>query len=113
VEKGVDILLVVIDPSQESILLAQKVSELGKQVDKPVYYVLNRIADRETEQFILNSIDREKVIAIIRENREISISGLAGNELDMHVEGIKEIADLLESQKKARVKATRMSEPAG
>jgi len=105
VETGVDILLVVIDPSQESILLAKKISELGQQVDKPVYYILNRVTDQETKDFLLNSIDREKVIAIIQENKEIFIFGLAGNEFNMDVEGIKEIADMLESKKKARVKA--------
>jgi CO dehydrogenase maturation factor len=104
VEKGVDILLVVIDPSRESILLAEKVSELGRQVDKPAYYILNRIADQETEELLLNSIDREKVIAIIPENKGIFISGLAGNEFNMDVKGIREIADMLESEKKASVK---------
>jgi len=104
IETGVDILLVIIDPSQESILLAKKISELGRQVDKPVYYILNRIADQETKEFLLNSIDREKVIAIIPENKEIFISGLAGNEFNMDVEGINEIADMLESKKKAEVK---------
>ena len=104
VEKGADILFVVIDPSRESILLAEKISELGRQVDKPVYYILNRIADQETEELLLNSIDREKVIAIIPENKEIFISGLAGSEFNMDVKGIREIADMLESEKKARVK---------
>jgi len=107
IETGVDILFVIIDPSQESILLAKKISELGRQVDKPVYYILNRIADQETKEFLLNSIDREKVIAIIPENKEIFISGLTGNEFNMDVEGIKEIADMLESKKKAEVKATK------
>jgi len=44
------------------------------------------------------------VIAIIPENKEIFISGLAGNEFNMDVKGIREIADMLESKKKARVK---------
>jgi CO dehydrogenase maturation factor len=105
VEKGVDILLVVIDPSRESILLAEKVSELGRQVGKPVYYILNRIADQETKGLLLNSIAREKVIAIIPENKGIFLSGLAGNEFNMDVKGIREIADMLESKKEARAKA--------
>jgi len=105
VEKGVDILLVIVDPSHESVLLAKKISELGQQVDKPVYYILNRVSDQETKDLLMNSIDREKVITIIPENKEIFISGLAGNEFNMDVEGIKEIADMLESKKKARVKA--------
>jgi CO dehydrogenase maturation factor len=105
VEKGVDILLVIIDPSRESILLAEKISELGQQVDKPVYYILNRINDQETQDLLMNAIDREKVIAIIPENKEIFMSGLAGNEFNMKVDGIKEIVDMLESKKEARVKA--------
>jgi len=104
VEKGVDILFVVVDPSRESILLAKKISDLGRQVGKPVHYILNRIADQETQDILMNSIDREKVIAIIPENKEIFISGLTGNEFDMDVEGIKEIADMLESKKKAEIK---------
>ncbi len=107
VEKGVDILLVIVDPSQESILLAKKISELGRQVDKPVYYILNRIGDQETQDFLMNAIDKERVIAIIPENKEIFISGLTGNEFNMDVEGIKEIADMLESIREAKVKAAK------
>jgi CO dehydrogenase maturation factor len=109
VEKGVDILLAVIDPSRESVLLANKISELGQQVDKPVYYILNRISDQETKDLLMNSIDGERVIAVIPENKEIFISGLAGNEFNMDVEGIKEIADMLESIKKARVEAIKIN----
>ncbi len=100
VEKGVDTLLAVIDPSQESILLAKKISKLGEQVGKPVYYILNRIASREVEEFLRNSIDKDSVIATIPENEDIFISGLAGNEFDVEVEGVRQIADLLESEKK-------------
>jgi CO dehydrogenase maturation factor len=107
VEKGVDLLLVIVDPSRESVLLAKKISELGQQVDKPVYYILNRISDQETKDILMNSIDRERVIAVIPENKEIFMSGLAGNEFNMDVEGIKEIADMLESIKEAGVKATK------
>ena len=109
VEKGVDILLVVIDPSRESILLAKKISELGQQVGKPVYYILNRISNQETKDLLMNSIDGEKVIAFIPENKEIFMSGLAGSEFDMDVEGIEKIANMLESIKKARVQAAKIN----
>jgi len=102
VETGVDILIVIIDPSRESILLGQKIRELGQQANKPVYYVLNRIADQKTADFLLSSIDREKVIATIPEKKEISISGLFGSELNVDVEGIKEIANMLESKKEGK-----------
>jgi len=106
VEKGVDSLVVVIEPSKDSILLAQKISDLGKQINKPTYYVLNKV-DRETEKLLLDSVDKEKVIAIIHENKDVFMSCLYGNELTISLEGIKEIADRLESEKrKAIIKST-------
>jgi CO dehydrogenase maturation factor len=105
VEKGVDIIFIIIDPSRESILLAEKVSGLGWQLDKPVYYILNRVTDPETEKLLLNSVDKEKVVAIIPEDKGIFIAGLTGSEFNMDIKGIKEIADMLESIKKAKVKA--------
>jgi len=105
VEKGVDLLVVIIDPSRDSILLAQKISDLGKQVNKPTYYVLNRV-NRETEKLLRDSVDKEKVIAIIHENKDVFMSCLSGNELTISLEGIKEIADRIEFEKrKATVKS--------
>jgi CO dehydrogenase nickel-insertion accessory protein CooC1 len=54
----------------------------------------------------MNSIAKDKVIATIPENKEIFLSGLAGNEFSKDFEGIREIADMLESMKKTGVKAT-------
>jgi CO dehydrogenase maturation factor len=107
VEKGVDVLLVIVDPSQESILLANKVSELGRQAEKPVYYVLNRVGSQETRDFLMNAIDKERVIAIVPENKEIFMSGLTGREFNMDVDGIWEIADTLESIRWAQSKAAK------
>lgn len=99
VEKGVDSLIVIIEPSKDSILLAQKISDLGRQVNKPTYLVLNRV-NHESEKLLLESIDTKRVIAIIPENRDVFMSGLAGKELKISFEGIKQIADRLESEKR-------------
>jgi CO dehydrogenase maturation factor len=102
VDKGVDLLIVIIDPSRDSILLAQKISILGKQLEKPTYYVLNRV-NRETEKLLLDSVDKEKVIAVIHENKDVLMSCLAGNELTISLEGIREIADRSESEKRKKI----------
>jgi CO dehydrogenase maturation factor len=99
VERGVDSLVVVIEPSKDSILLAQKISDLGKQLGKPTYLVLNRV-NHESEMLLLESIDKEKVIAVIPENRDVFMSGLAGKELKISFEGIKQIADKLEFEER-------------
>jgi CO dehydrogenase maturation factor len=97
-ERGVDILLAVVDPSQESILLARKISKLGDQVGKPVYCILNKV-NHETEGFLSDSLGNEKVISAIPENKEIFISGLKGEELDLSLEGVKKIADKVLNEK--------------
>ena len=99
VEKGVDSLVVVIEPSRDSILLAQKISDLGKQLGKPTHLVLNRV-DHGSEKLLLELIDKKRVEAVIPENRDVFISGLAGKELKISFEGIKQIADRLESEKR-------------
>jgi CO dehydrogenase maturation factor len=99
VEKGVDSLVVVIEPSKDSILLAQKISDLGKQLGKPTYLVLNRV-NKDLEKLLLESVDKEKVVAIIPESRDVFMAGLAGKEIKISFDGIKQIADRLESEKR-------------
>ena len=107
VEKGIDILVVIVDPTQESILLAKKISGLGQQVDRPVYYVLNRVGNQETRDFLMSAIGKERVVAIVPENKEIFMSGLTGSEFNMDVDGIKEIADMLESMRAAQSEVSK------
>jgi len=95
VDKGCDIILVVIDPSQESIKLAKRVSEMAKAINKRFYYVLNKI-DEETKEVLLKSVDKNKVIAAIANDKRIFKSCLNGEELDFKVKEIGKLADFLE-----------------
>ena len=54
------------------------------------------------EDFLLNSIDQDKVIAVVRENKEIFMSGLTGSDFSVDVDGIKRIADMLQSGEKCK-----------
>ena len=99
VEKGCDIILAVIDPSMESILLADKISKLGQEVNKPVYYVLSKV-NKEIEKYILKAVDKSKVVAIIPEDKNIFKSNLTGTELNFKVKGINELADLFKIDNK-------------
>jgi CO dehydrogenase maturation factor len=94
VEKGVDLLLNVIDPSQESILLAERILKFGEQSGKPVYCILNKV-DSKTREILLDSLGSEAVLSVIPEDKRIFMSGLRGEELHFSNEGIKKIADFL------------------
>jgi CO dehydrogenase maturation factor len=95
VEAGCDLLLMAIDPSQESIRLAEKVTKISESAGKPLYYVLNK-TDDETARFLLDSVDRNKVVSVIPEDKRVFRNCLVGEALDFGLKGIGELADFLE-----------------
>jgi len=94
VEKGCDAIFAVIEPSFESIRLASKISKLGEQVDKPVYYLLNKVTDL-SRKIMLESIDKSKVKAVVPEDIDIVKTGLIGAELDLDLNSIRTLADFV------------------
>jgi CO dehydrogenase maturation factor len=94
VERGCDLILAVVEPSLESIRLAEKIAAMAEGIDKLVYYVLNKVDD-ETKDLLLKALDSTKVIAAISRDEQIFRYSLEGRELDLKVEGIGELADFL------------------
>ncbi len=94
VDKGCDLILVVVEPSQESIKLAQKIAKMGESIDKKVLYVLNKIDD-QIEGTISKSLDKSKILASVPKDGRIFTYGLEGRELDFELEEIREIVDYL------------------
>jgi CO dehydrogenase maturation factor len=95
VDKGCDTILIVIDPSHESIKLANKITKLAKSINKRFFYVLNRV-EEDAKKFILASIDKDKVIAILSVNKIILNRCLKGEKLDFKITEIVNLVDLLE-----------------
>jgi CO dehydrogenase maturation factor len=95
VEAGCDLILMVIDPSQESIRLAEKVNKIAGDAGKPLYYVLNK-TDDEIAKFLLDSVDQNKVVSVIPADKKIFRNCLAGEALDFELKGVGELADFLE-----------------
>ena len=96
VEHGCDLILSVVDPSYESILLSKNIDAIAKGMGKPVYFVLNK-ADDDTEGVMSKSLDRDKVAAAIPTNKDIFNACLSGEEIDMELREIEELADVLEA----------------
>ena len=96
VEESCDLVLTVIDPTEESIRLAGRISHITEQIDKELHYVLNKV-DERTESILLEKVGREKVVAAIPRDSRIFECCLAGEELDFTVDGIGDVADMLVS----------------
>ena len=94
IEAGCDAILAVLDPSFESILLSKKIAEISEKINKPLYFVLNRVDD-ERKAAMMESLDGSRVAAAIPETEEIFRAGLAGEEFDFAVAEVEGLADLL------------------
>jgi len=94
VASGADIILMVLDPSYESIKLSEKICMMANEANKSVYFVLNKIDDNLAVK-MLNKLGKTRVIAQIPFNQSIQEKGLSGEELDMKVSGLEEIANFV------------------
>ena len=91
VDRYADVILMVVDPSYESIRLSEKVSDMGKTLGKPVYLILNKV-DKDQADMIKASIrDKGSVIAEIPNEPEIMMAGLKGEALDMDLPEVETV----------------------
>jgi len=94
VERGCDLILAVVEPSQESIRLAEKIAEMAESIDKRVYYVLNKV-DEETKETLSRSLNGSKVLAAIPKDERIFKACLKGEELNLELKEIGRLADFI------------------
>lgn len=81
IEKSVDAILMVIDPSYESLRLSEKVAELSGSISKPIFFILNKV-DESNEQFMRETIGyQHAVIAAVPADSALSLAGLRGEEI--------------------------------
>lgn len=95
VDKDFDLILVIVDPSYESLKLSKKFDEFGAQCGCRVYFVLNKVEPDIMEE-MLASVNCANVVAEIPERREIFKASLKGEELDFELNEIKKLAEFLE-----------------
>lgn len=95
VDEFADVIIMVVDPSYESIHLSEKVCDMCRAFGKPVYIVINK-ADEAQEKLIRETIrDRDAVIAVIRPDAGIMEAGLKGEPLSVDIPAVRTIADKL------------------
>ncbi|MBQ1549291.1 MAG: ATP-binding protein, partial [Clostridia bacterium] len=81
VDKFADAILMVADPSYESIMLTDKITEMAETFGKPVYIVLNKV-DADQEAMMRETIkNSDKIIAALPADKGILAAGLKGEAL--------------------------------
>lgn len=92
-DRFADVILMVIDPSYESIRLSEKVYDMAQALDKPVYFILNK-ADAEQAEITKAALrEKEAVIAVIPADPQIMMAGLKGVALELEMPAINAVID--------------------
>lgn len=76
-----DAILMIVDPSYESLKLSAKIGEIGKALGKPVYYVLNKVTEKSEAAMKAKIAEPENIVAVIPAKDDLLEQGLLGEEL--------------------------------
>jgi CO dehydrogenase maturation factor len=94
VASGVDVILMVLDPSYESIRLSEKISAMAKEAHKSVRFVLNKM-DKATADKISAKIGKENIVGFVPFSTSIQEKGLSGEELDTATSDIGDVTSFV------------------
>ncbi|MBQ6456146.1 MAG: P-loop NTPase [Mogibacterium sp.] len=94
-DRFADVILMIIDPSFESIHLSGKIYDMGRSLEKPVYFILNKVSEEQAEMVKEAVRDKEAVIASVPSDPAILMAGLKGDALDADVPEIRKVTDQL------------------
>ncbi|HOJ97326.1 MAG TPA: P-loop NTPase [Methanospirillum sp.] len=90
IEEGADAVLMVLDPSYESVLLAQKAADMTASMNLPMYFVLNKVTPEISNQ-MRKDLPADKIIGEIPMNQNLLSAGLTGKDIASSAQSIMPI----------------------
>lgn len=94
-----DLILAVIDPSYESIHMAERTREIAQATGIEAYFVLNKVDERSREA-MEKGLDPDRVIGTIPLNDELFLQNLSGEPLDLEQTPVGTICDFITAYRK-------------
>ncbi|MCR4611102.1 MAG: AAA family ATPase [Lachnospiraceae bacterium] len=94
-DNAVEAILMVVDPSYESIKLSCKIEEIATKINKPIYYVINKTPDDMIQTVKEGIKSSDKICGVINDELSIKSAGLKGEELSVNNDTINSIIDKL------------------
>ncbi|MDK9706425.1 MAG: AAA family ATPase [Desulforhopalus sp.] len=80
IDKNCDLVLCIVDPSYESIEMADRARQIARGAGVETYFILNKVDD-EVRPVMTQGLDRQRIIAEIPRNGEIFHQNLTGQPL--------------------------------
>ncbi len=94
-DNSVDGILMIVDPSFESLRLSAKIADLSTSIGKPIWFCLNKVTE-ETVQMMEEEVGKHgAIIGRMPLDHDLGLAGLTGTELQMTIAPISEMAQFL------------------
>jgi CO dehydrogenase maturation factor len=77
IDKNCDLVFCIVDPSYESIQMADRARQIAKGAGVQTYFILNKVDD-DVLEVMVKGLDPQRIIAEIPRNDEISLQNLMG-----------------------------------
>jgi CO dehydrogenase maturation factor len=90
-----DAVLMVVDPSYESLKLSEKIGELCEQGGHPLFYVLNKVTEKNLPVLEAKIAHPEKIACRLPMQEELLDAGLSGDTLDGAYPEIRSLVEAL------------------
>ena len=97
VDQGADAILMIVDPSFESLRLAEKVGDMAARIGVPLYYILNRVDLFSAARLRRSMPESSRIACEIPPDPAILAAGLDGRALEQSHPGIVTLADTLDA----------------
>ncbi len=95
VDHKVDRILMVADPSFESIQLSEKIMGMADALGKKAGIVLNKTDAQKADMMRQAMASPERILAVLNENTEVLLQGLKGEKLTCEIPEIRDLAEKL------------------
>ncbi len=99
VDAGCDLVLNIVDPSYESLTMADRIRQLADGAGIQAYCILNKV-DASLREAIAARLDPERLIAVISRDDQLFLHGLRGEPLTSEIPEIDEVCRFIGSYRK-------------
>ena len=104
--QAVDAMLIVVEPGQRSLRLAETIESLARQLGiRQVFYVANKVLDDEQEAVVRGLLREKPLLGVLRSSRNAIDADLRGLAVDQAAPELLEQAEAIARQLEERVLA--------
>lgn len=99
VDKSCDLVICIVDPSYESIQMAERARKIAEGAGVETYFILNKV-DEDVLKVMTEGLDPQRIIAAIPRNGDIFIQNLKGQPLTASVPQIAATCTFINTYRK-------------